>query len=190
MSDTVGILLAGGASRRFGGNKLTVSASDGVPIGVRAAERLNAVVDRLLVVIPADNAATRDLFAGVHDVSVCADAHAGIGHSIAHGVGASRDAAAWIIALADMPFIEVATITAVAAALTAPSGIVRPRYHGRPGHPVGFGAVYGAELMALRGDVGAQPVVNAHMGAVVFIDTEDVGVVTDIDRPEDIGAKS
>ena len=63
---------------------------------------------------------------------------------------------------------------------------MRPRYRGRAGHPVGFGADYGGELMQLRGDVGAQSVINAHSQALIFVETEDAGVVVDIDQPQDL----
>jgi len=183
----VGILLAGGASRRFGSNKLAAAEINGVPIGIRCAERLHAAVDEMLVVVPGHGEATAELFEGAYDISICEDADEGIGRSIAHGVGARPDADGWLIVLADMPFIDVDTIREVAAAVTADPVIARPRYHGREGHPVAFGAKYRDELMDLQGDVGAQSVVNAHRSYCVFIDTEDAGVVADIDRPEDLG---
>jgi molybdenum cofactor cytidylyltransferase len=186
MPEIVGILLAGGASRRFGGNKLTVPVLDDTPIGICSARHLATAVDRLLVVVADGDATTMRLFADGFEVSLCADAAEGIGRSIAHGVGASQGAGAWLIALADMPFIEPDTIRDVAAALTSDTAIVRPRYHRWGGHPVGFGAAYGPDLMDLRGDVGAQSVINAHAGSLRFIDTEDAGVVVDIDRPEDL----
>ena len=189
MPNIAGILLAGGSSVRFGGNKLAALLEDGVPIGVRSAEHLHAALDDVLVVIPAGNSATFSVFEGLFAVAVCADSSAGIGHSIAHGVAARPDAGGWLIGLADMPYIQVTTIATLAAALTFDTTLVRPRLSGRAGHPVGFGAIYGRELIGLQGDQGAQSVVNAHSDALVFIDTEDTGVVLDIDRPEDIAAQ-
>ena len=189
MPHIVGILLAGGSSKRFGGNKLAALLEDGVPIGLRSAEHLAAVLDDVLVVVPAGNAATLRVFDGRFAVSVCADSSAGIGRSIAHGVAARTDADGWLIGLADMPYIHVETIATLAAALTSAKTIVRPRWSGRGGHPVGFGACYARELVSLQGDQGAQSVINTHRNALEFIDTEDPGVLLDIDRPEDLAAQ-
>ena len=61
MANIVGILLAGGASRRFGSNKLAAPDTNGVPIGIRSAARLRAAVGEMLVVVPAHGETTRDL---------------------------------------------------------------------------------------------------------------------------------
>lgn len=187
MQRLVGVLLAGGASSRFGGNKLA-ALIDGTPIGLQAARTLAAVMPEIIVVIPPDRASTQTLFEGEFPVSVCPDAHAGIGHSIAHGVRQTSAADGWLIALADMPLIESDTIAAVKSALSSRAMIVRPRTGGRYGHPVAFGGDYGPELMELRGDSGAAAVITRHPGAVIALDVADPGILLDIDRPADIAA--
>jgi len=187
MQRLVGVLLAGGASARFGGNKLA-AAFDGAPLGLRAARTLAAVMDELIVVVPPDRPSTLAVFEGEFPVSVCPDARAGIGCSIAHGVRQTAGADGWLIALADMPLIEIATIAAVRAALSSRALIVRPRTRGRYGHPVGFGGDYAPELTALRGDSGAAGVIARHPDAVVTLDVDDPGILLDIDRPVDLEA--
>ncbi len=185
MQRIVGVLLAGGASTRFGGNKLAAQI-DGCAIGLLSARTLAAVTSEIIVVVPPDRPATTTLFEREYPVSVCADARAGIGHSIAHGVAQSASADGWLIALADMPLIKIETVMAVKTALASRGTIVRPRSAGRYGHPVGFGGDFASELMDLRGDSGAASVIARHRDAVVTLDVVDPGILFDVDRPADL----
>lgn len=63
--------------------------------------------------------------------------------------------------------------------------IVVPRYRGRRGHPVIFASALFAELLAAPLDQGAKTVVHAHSDETLEIDTEDEGVIIDIDTPEE-----
>ena len=105
-----------------------------------------------------------------------------MGESIALGVAARPDAAGWVIAPADMPFIKTATIKAIVKAL-APDAIVAPVHAGSRGHPVAFGKNYGPELMKLTGDEGARAILAA--AKPVLVESDDPGILRDIDSPED-----
>jgi molybdenum cofactor cytidylyltransferase len=63
--------------------------------------------------------------------------------------------------------------------------IVVPRFQGRRGHPVIFARPLFSELLAAGPDQGAKPVVHAHHDDTLEIDTEDEGVLIDIDTPEE-----
>jgi molybdenum cofactor cytidylyltransferase len=63
--------------------------------------------------------------------------------------------------------------------------IVVPRFQGRRGHPVIFARALFSELLAAGPDQGAKPVVHAHRDDTLEIDTEDEGVLIDIDTPEE-----
>ena len=63
--------------------------------------------------------------------------------------------------------------------------IVVPRFQGRRGHPVIFAHALFPELLAAGTDQGAKPVVHAHRDDTLEIDTEDEGVLIDIDTPEE-----
>jgi CTP:molybdopterin cytidylyltransferase MocA len=118
----------------------------------------------------------------------CPEAVDGMGLSLAAGVQASADAAGWVIALADMPFVAPDTVRRVATAVAAGGSIVAPVYRGERGHPVGFGSDLGPALAALRGDEGARTVVSANRDRLLLLPVDDAGILRDIDRPSDLDA--
>ena len=109
-----------------------------------------------------------------------------MGASLACGVAATKDAAGWVVALADMPWILPSTIARVAAAIADGAPVAAPFYRGKRGHPVGFSATCYAMLAALHGDEGAKAVVAAHGDELARIDVDDAGTLSDIDRPADL----
>jgi molybdenum cofactor cytidylyltransferase len=183
----VGILLAGGASTRFGSNKLLHPLPDGTPIAVAAFRSLHAALPRVVAVVrPGADVLAQLLREGGAEVTVCDRADDGMGTTLAHAVRAARDAAGWVVALADMPFIRPQTIQRVAERLAAGAALVAPRYSGERGHPVGFAARFGPTLAALSGDAGARDLLRAESGALELLDCDDPGVVRDVDTPADL----
>lgn len=107
----------------------------------------------------------------------------GMGYSIAAGVSASHDAGGWLILPGDMPMVQTSTLRAVAEQL-AYHPVVYAQYHGRRGHPVGFGAELYSELATLRGDEGARRLVARYPAFGVEVD--DPGVLIDVDTEADL----
>ena len=184
-----GILLAAGEARRFGSNKLLQRLPDGRSIGEASGACLKSGVDiGFAVVRPADALLARTLAGvGLTIVAAPADsAEAGMGSSLACGVAAAGDAAGWVVALADMPFIQPATVAAVSAALRAGAPLAAPFYNRRRGHPVGFSAGYRDELLALTGDTGARRLLERDAARLVAVEVADPGILRDVDLPADL----
>ena len=181
------MLLAAGAARRFGGNKLLATMKSGDAVGLRAAAHLASAVERMVVVVRDGDAANAAAFreAG-YEVVPCVDADKGMGHSLARGVAATRDSVAWMVALADMPSIDPATLRLLAACWRREDRIIVPRCGASAGHPVIFPARFGEELMALHGDRGARRVLDAHEDEIYEFITDDRGVLYDVDTPGDL----
>ena len=59
-----------------------------------------------------------------------------------------------------------------------------PTFQGQRGHPVLIGRELFGELLALPADRGANSVLRQHRDATAFIDTEDSGILLDVDDPE------
>lgn len=113
-------------------------------------------------------------------------AELGMGSSIAAGVAATPDASGWVIALADMPSIQIETVVAVIDALRGGARIAVPTMGGKRGHPVGFSALYRARLQTLTGDIGAREILKADANYVEEIGVDDEGIFSDIDTPADL----
>lgn len=183
----VGILLAAGSGSRFGSDKLLHPMSDALPMAIAAARGLRPACDRAVAVVRPDSGRLAEwLVDEGYEVVTRAAVRDGMGHSLAAGVGAAADAAGWLVALADMPFIEPASHARVAQALRGGARIVVPEYQGRRGHPVGFAREWGSRLAALSGDQGARRIVAAFPEAVVLCALDDPGIVRDVDRPADL----
>ena len=190
----VGVLLAAGVGRRYDPSgarlKLLEPAPDGphagTPIALAALRTLRAAIaDVIVVVRPADSAAQKQLHELLSSegarLEICAEADAGMGHSLAYGVRACSDAAGWVIALADMPAVSAATIAAVRDAIARGHDAAAPMHRGQRGHPVGFGIACREALLALTGDAGARRVLAAHQPLLIEVD--DPGCLLDIDTP-------
>jgi len=113
--------------------------------------------------------------------------HPGMGDSIAAAVRATPDAAGWLVLPGDLPLVQGETLRAVAQAL-AQHAVGIPMYQGTRGHPVGFSASCREDLLGLKGNQGAAPVVRSReaINSVAFLTLDDVGIVTDIDTVEDL----
>lgn len=182
-----GILLAAGASKRFGADKLLHPLAAETPVALAALDNLRTAVPRVVAVVrPGADALAQLLAAAGATVVVCADADTGMGASLAAAVRATGDASGWVIALADMPYIRSETVAQVAAALSAGAAIAAPAWRGRRGHPVGLSARFRPQLEALRGDAGARALLQENADLIQLIEVEDPGICRDIDTPADL----
>ena len=182
-----GILLASGVGRRFGANKLLHPLPDGTPIAVAAARNLVAALPGSVAVVRAANSVlARQLRQVGCRIAVCRDAEEGMGRTLAAGVRAARDASGWVVALADMPFLQPETIRIVADGLNDGAAIAAPSFEGRRGHPGGLARRFKDDLLALEGDAGARSILAAHEDWITLYEVFDPGVLRDIDTPADL----
>jgi molybdenum cofactor cytidylyltransferase len=187
----VALLLASGRGARFDPtgrqNKLVQRLSDGHTVIARSAYRLLEAGLAVVVVAPADERLIKALDGA--QVSWCDNQtpERGMGHSIALGVKAAPLAAGWLIALADMPFILSTTIARVATALgSSQASVVAPYFDHQRGHPVAFAASMRDRLSQLDGDQGARAILACE--PIYRVETDDYGILRDIDRPQDLTA--
>lgn len=186
-------MLAAGTGSRFDPSgerfKLTQKLADQRPVIVASLQAITRRVDSLLLV-EGERRRELDAALGMLPETIervhCANARDGMGASLKAAIHASGPTDAWLIALADMPYIRDETIAEVCAALRAGAPIARPFYRGEPGHPVGISASLHAELLALPDHAGAAALLQRHGAGLVRLEMDDAGCVADIDYPTDI----
>jgi molybdenum cofactor cytidylyltransferase len=194
----VGILLAAGRGERFGGDKLlTLIRADGTAradaqavrhspgsarefVGVMACRQLLRAMPRVVAVVRPDDAALAvALGAAGARIVRCANADAGMGASLACAVQATRDAAGWVVALGDMPWIESSTIARVAGAIADGATVAAPFYRGQRG-------ILWLRRCAPRGADGAhrrrwgEVRRSPHHDSLARIDVDDAGTLADV----------
>jgi molybdenum cofactor cytidylyltransferase len=183
----VGLLLAAGAARRFGGAKLLAKLSGDEGVGAASCRAMREALGRVVAVVRPGDDELASVLGGLGATVVrCARADEGMGASLACGVATSAGASGWIVALADMPWIRPSTIRAVADAVAAGAMIAAPFHRGERGHPVGFSAACRDDLTALAGDEGARAILMREGATLVRIDVDDPGVLRDVDVPRDL----
>jgi molybdenum cofactor cytidylyltransferase len=189
--DIVGILLAAGRGTRFdpagARNKLLQALPGGEPVAAASARALLAAVPRVVAVVRAEDSATASLLRAMGcEVVACADAGKGMAASLVCGVQYAQHAEGWLIALADMPFVRPATMTALVREIGqgGEAAIAAPVHEGQRGNPVAFGRAHLPALLALQGDQGARSILKNN--PVNELAVVDPGILQDIDTPSDI----
>lgn len=187
-SHVCGILLAAGSGSRFGGGKLAHPLpGSGVPLVVSAWRRFRTTLPQSCAVVRAGDALVIALLrAEGARVIECEDAAEGMGRSLSCGVRANPYAAAWVVALGDMPALQPETLAAVVRSLQLGAAIAIPTCGGRRGHPVGFAARFGTALSDLRGDTGARYLIKEHPTDITEVEVDDPGIFADVDTREDL----
>jgi molybdenum cofactor cytidylyltransferase len=173
-----GVVLAAGASTRLGRPKQEIvldeaTAETLVERTVRAA--LEADLSPVVVVVQ-PGASFVDRLRGC---VVVTNEHAGEGmaSSIRCGIQALRDVAGAVVMTCDQVKMRAEHLRQLCA---KPEQVTGSRYAGKAGVPAYFPAAVFAELMNLKGDVGARDLLRS---AVAI---EDEGLTLDIDTESDL----
>ncbi len=182
------VVLAAGASRRMGTQKLLLPFGDTTVVGAVVRAALQSRVDRGLVIVGADRAAVRREVAprGV-EIAVNARYKRGMLTSIQAGLAAlPGDAEAAVLMLGDQPFLNPATVDALIGDHEADRrGLLVPAFRGRRGHPLLVGLEYRDEVLALDPAQGLRALLQAHPVDIREVPVPDANILRDLDTPED-----
>jgi len=170
-----GLVLAAGASRRFGGPKL-VAPLAGEALIRRVVRAMGEAGLGVTVVVAPGAESLRQVLEGL-PVRLVENERPGEGmaSSIRAGVASLGDAVdAVVIVPADQPTTGPDLIRELCRVhRETGASVVAPLYRGEQGPPVLFGRAVFGDLLRLRGDRGARPVLEAHRAAAVLVERDE-----------------
>lgn len=186
------LILAAGLGRRFGADKRQALLPDGrTVLDAVLAQQARCFAHRWVVLRPGDGFGQTACERWGATPVWADDADHGMGHSLSAGVRAimastpgPSPAQGVVLSLADMPFVQDATLMALQQALALRSDPVVPVHGGRMGHPRGLPMRLLPALTALQGDEGARRALD--WSAAHRVELDDPGVLRDIDTPADL----
>ena len=182
------LLLAAGAGKRFGGDKLS-AVVDGQPMYIRAMDVIDAQVDVIhrIVVTGQPSILSEGKLRG-WDVAINENPEKGISWSIRLGMEQMLkevpDLDGILFMVCDQPWLTKETVGRMLTQFE--KGILSLSYNGRSGNPVLFSKDYFEELMTLEGDVGGRQVMNKHKAEIYYLEIFNEKELRDVDRREEL----
>lgn len=186
MNEVGCLVLAAGYHKRFGAPKLLHALSDGKTVIEHTLTNINETGLTCAVVCRRNDT---DLISVVQEMG-CAlveapESNSGIGHSLALGIKATGHWSGWVITLADMPMVKPVTYLSIANVLSQ-NHIVIPVFENKKGNPRGFSRHFYQQLTELDGDSGARSLIGQYPELVKYVETNDKGILFDVDTPADL----
>lgn len=182
------LLLAAGAGKRFGGNKLSAYVDD-EKMYVRAMNLIDAQSRvNSVVVVTGNKEIMNEAKRRGMEVAWNIYPEKGISRSIRLGIEkmfeTSPEIDGIMFMVSDQPWIQKETIGRMLDGFNG--GIFALRHEGRPGNPVIFSKTYFYELMELTGDVGGRQVMKRHEKDIYYLEVLDEKELRDVDRREQL----
>jgi molybdenum cofactor cytidylyltransferase len=189
-----GIILAAGASHRFGQNKLLIPLGGHAVLYHALQAALTAPLDPVILVLgyESDKAlhALEEL-RGSPKLRVLKNPHwaQGRAESLKLGLAAvPAHAPGAVVLLGDMPLVTPALIARVAQAFLRAHTLCFPIYRGLPGRPVAIPQELFGEFAQLCGDASGLPILQKYWERAIKIELapDEEPTQWDIDTPEDL----
>jgi molybdenum cofactor cytidylyltransferase len=181
-----GVILAAGASTRFGDQPKLLAGLDDRPVLEHVIGAACSVpeLERVVVVLGGDAELLREsIDFGRAEPVLCDDWQRGMSWSLRCGVAALAHAERVMVLLGDSPTVTPDLLRRFVNAL----GGTRAAYRGVPGHPVVLGRAQIERLEDVRGDIGARRLLEdgPRIECADIASGEDIDTVADLDRLQD-----
>ncbi|MEM8498610.1 MAG: nucleotidyltransferase family protein [Pseudomonadota bacterium] len=182
------VLLAAGQAKRFGSDKRFAELPNGKALWRTSMQiYVDAGLSGHLVVGENESSKFHKLPEGIQ-VHECTQAVDGMSRSLAFGLKQVKADFA-LVALADMPFLRVATVLRLLDAANKRGGVraIQASYMNKPGHPKVLSRYLFRDLCSLKGDQGGIAVLKKLPGnQLKSLELNDPGILSDVDVPSDL----
>ena len=185
-----GVLLAAGASRRMGRNKMLLKLEEETLVRRAARRALAAGLSPVVVVLGHESDRAKAELTGLAcEVVVNPDFTGPTSGSLHKGLEQlGPEVGAAVVMLADMVLVTRQMLAGlVAAARGSPAPLVVSRYGDVTAPPLLFRRALFGELLAWNGEGCGKTVVQGHRDEALFLDWP-AEVLADVDTPEDFAA--
>ncbi len=183
------MVLAAGEARRFGAPKQLAQWRGKSLLAHTVDTALAAEAQPVIVILGAHADAIHPVLSQ-KSVTVVENPNWAQGMSTSLRAGLSalpKNIAAVVVLLADQPAVRAETVAALIDRYwrtLAP--LVIPAFEGTRGNPILLDRSLFAELQTVRGDVGARPVVRAHLSQAEIVAVPDPAILRDVDTPRNL----
>lgn len=181
------VLMASGAARRFGSNKL-LQEVDGVPMIRRTMRAVPACLFDMAVVVSSYpeilSLAEESGYLPISNPS----AAEGQSASIRLGLSALRNMDGALFAVCDQPWLKQESVVRLLKEYSEnPDCICALGWQGRRGNPVVFPKVFFPNLLSLSGDQRGAALIQGHKDLLRMVEVSSPLELRDVDTPDSLG---
>lgn len=188
MNNICAVILASGASRRLGFNKLLVKIDKKTVLERSIEPFLIPIIDKIFVIVGFEKervtSVIKDYPVEIIDNPLYLD---GMSASVKAALPFIKDFRGVFFQLGDRPFVDKALIEKMVHVFHSDyRDIIVPLHKNQKGHPVLIKIEsYIKEISHIKGDKGLREIIDKYIGNVVFIESKE-GVLMGLDTLEDI----
>lgn len=187
MIQLAALILAAGAGKRIGRAKALLPLGDSTFLESIISNLRIAGIDRIIAVVSPEILPQIESHHVTGEIAVNSEPQADMWSSLLVGIKKIETVSGCLIIPVDHPFVKAETYRLLLEIFAKqPEHIVVPTHHGQSGHPVVLPFVWAKTLPAMNNEGGLRSAIKQSGLNVFRIETNDAGVLRNINKPSDL----